>query len=112
MAYVKCNQSMIKEGTVSGYSAGDDVYISCGFKPKKIFIYARDSANAFYVLAYDSAMSSSDQIYGWKTSSSSSGAGSATVSGSTGRGNINAITSNGFYFNFGGLSTYRYVAIG
>ncbi len=112
MAYVKCNQSMIKEGTVSGYSPGDDVYVSCGFKPKKIFLYGMESANMLYSLVYDENMSSTYQVYGYKTSSSSSGANRATISGNTSRGCLNAITSSGFYFNFGSLSTYRYVAIG
>lgn len=112
MAYVKCNQSMFKEGTVSGYSPGDDVYVSCGFKPKKIFLYGMDSANMFQSLVYDENMSGTYQIYGYKTSSSSSGAHRVTISGNTSRGCLNAITSSGFYFNFGSLSTYRYVAIG
>lgn len=112
MAYVKCNQSRIKEGTVTGHSAGDDTYVSCGFKPKKIFLYGMDSANVLFSLTYDEDMSSTYQVYGYKVSSSSSGANRATISGNTTRGCLNAITSSGFYFNFGSLSTYRYVAIG
>lgn len=91
-------------------SSGTTVTVTCGFQPSKLFIYTDADDSAMYTNSFDASLSQK-QINGWRTSSSTYGCNTfAMNSGSSGE--IQSITSTGFTFKGGSITTLHYVAIG
>ncbi len=104
----------VATGTFSTGASGTTTTISCGFEPKKIFVYFYASANSMTTVAYDEDMSANKQVSGYKYSSSSSGCAAYDFPGSS-VGTLNSKSSTGFTYKAGVTSankTLYYVAIG
>ena len=102
----------VKTGVIN-HTGGTTETITCGFKPKKIFIYNYLSANVYTSITYDEDTSDTYQYMGYRSSSSGSGSCNKYAIGDSTNGTIQSITSTGFSFK--ASSTYTplyYVAIG
>lgn len=103
----------VKTGTFTN-TAGTNTTVTCGFKPKKIFIYNMSGANTLFTHAYDEDIANDYSMSGYRTSSSSANCNRYSVASSTTNGTIQEITSTGFVFRGSSVSfaSLYYVAIG
>lgn len=101
----------VKVGTFTN-ADGVTTTVTCGFKPKKIFIYGYEGANSYYSGYYDEDVNSTYYVLGYRTSSSSTSAQKYTIGGGT-KGTIDSITNTGFtWYGSSTWATRNYVAIG
>ena len=100
----------VKTGTFTIASGVTDT-ITCGFRPKKIYIYNLESTSKMFADIYDENVSLTYTIGAYK-SSSGNGCSSYTIGGGN-NGAIQSITDTGFTFKGSGtMSTLYYTAIG
>jgi hypothetical protein len=94
-------------------TAGTDITVNCGFRPKKVSIYNMADANTIGAYVYDSNMSTTYTIVAYRTSSSSNACSRYTI-GQSINGAFQSISDTGFTFKGIGVnvSTLYYVAIG
>lgn len=85
--------------------------ITCGFRPKKIYIYNLVGTTSMFVNIYDENVSSTYTIGAYRSSSSTNGCNSYALGGNNGV--IQSITDTGFTFKGSTvMSTLYYTAIG
>lgn len=102
----------VKVGTFTN-TAGTDVTVNCGFKPKKISIYNLYDNNKMCSYTYDEDISTTYTIATYKTSSSNYACARYTV-GQSANGAYQSISNTGFTFKGSGVSFdyLYYVALG
>lgn len=117
MAYIRSGGGgeQVKVGTFSSPQTATTISVSCGFKPKKLYICGWSGSNSANHMTYDEDISTTKYIRTYLNSGT--GGGGQVNLPSTGNNSLNSIDNDGFTYRgstqsvYYGLN-YSYIAIG